>query len=792
MGMRSYCASASVLAMLATASPAWAQNQDAGSGVGLEDIIVTAQRKEESLQKVPVAVTALSSELLDNARITNVESLSGFAPNVQLTTQGVQSIPIIQIRGLLSGTSDNGVDPKIGIYLDGVYIGRSVGSVFDLADLERVEILRGPQGTLFGRNSTGGAISLVSAAPTGEFGIKQQVSYGNFDAFRARTILNLPAMGPLSLKLSYLHDEMGGYSKNLLAGKTLDFSLREPDFGTLTYARELGAKNVDAVQVAARLDIAPEFKVDYHFDYTDSKTTAGPMQFLGTTPDAVGQLAGAIIAFQPMTGGITNAGRSLLPEVAAATSVQPLTVEGHNLTFQWDVADELTVKSITAYRKMKQKPNIHDLGATGGLRFSVAQLGALLTGDGAGVLDPANQPGPNDSLFTLLTARSTSQKQFTQELQFIFDWDSVDLTSGLFYFHENSPATNVLGIFQPVMNGVVLPTPLDDAFGSGVTRTRAINDSMAAYGQATWHATDQLDLTLGARYTIDDRETMLISAAGAGGSGLIPGRVYKTSYSKFNYTGIVSWRPNQDVTTYAKIASGYVAGGILGAIPYEPENLTSYEVGLKSQWFDNRLRANIAAFYSDYKDLQTASFVGGVQRFDNAGKARIWGIEGEFQAAPFDGFTLDASFGYTNFKYKEYLVYDEVNDQFNDVADIARVTYTPKWNARLAGNYEFAELPNGGNVFVSAEARYRSRTPLTEFPSGSPALDALATAKAFTLVDARAGIAALPLANTAIDISVWGKNLFNERFATFGPVAINQVIAPDRGRTYGIDFAFKF
>lgn len=138
---------------------------------GIEDIVVTAQRREESLQKVPVAITALTAETLDNSRALNINNLSGLAPNVQIETQGLQSTPAITIRGVLSGASDNAVDPKVGIYLDGVYIGRSVGAIFDLADLSRVEVLRGPQGTLFGRNSTGGAISLISAAPTGEFGI---------------------------------------------------------------------------------------------------------------------------------------------------------------------------------------------------------------------------------------------------------------------------------------------------------------------------------------------------------------------------------------------------------------------------------------------------------------------------------------------------------------------------------------------------------------------------------------------------------------------------------------------
>jgi len=784
---------------IALATPAWAQTGPAaapapqgggadGTEGGLADIVVTAQRREENLQNVPVAVTALSSEALDNARVTNVNNLSGYAPNLQVTNQGIQSIPTVQVRGITSGTSNNAVDPKVGIYLDGVYIGRSVGAIFDLADLERVEVLRGPQGTLFGRNSTGGAISLVSAAPKGEFGIRQQLSYGNYDAFRSRTIVDLPAFGPLSLKVSYLHDQIDGDTKNLIGGRTIDLTQRRPDFGTLTYADELGARNIDAVQVAARVEASDDLTIDYRFDYTDSRTTGRAVQFLGTTIDGAGPLADGIIAFQGLTGGITNFGNKQLDAVANATSEEHLKVQGHNLSLQWDVSDVLTVKSITAYRKFNQKPNIYDLGATGGLRFTEAQLIGLLTGNIDAVTDLDNQPGPNDSLFTLLTARKTKQKQFSQEVQFLFNWDNFDLTSGVFYFHENSPAVDVLGIFQPVADGVVIPSPnfLDPIFGSGVTNTKAVNDSMAGYGQLTWHATDQLDLTLGLRYTIDDRSTQLFSVTSAQGGGLAAGQTYKTSYEKLNYTGIITYKPTDDITTYAKVATGYVAGGVLNAIPYKPETLTSYEIGLKSQLLDNRLRANLAAFYSDYKDLQIQTFVNGVQNFENAGKVRIWGVEGEFTAVPIDGLTIDANFGYTNVKYKEYL------QNGVDVSDIVKVIYTPKWTARLGGQYDFAELSNGGTLFVALDSRYRSGTPLTAFVTGKPEVDRWAYAKKYILADARAGVASLPIGGTEIGISAWVKNIFDVDRATFGPQAVNQVLIPDRQRTYGIDLSVAF
>ncbi len=171
-------------------------DRDETQSSGLVDIVVTAQRREQSLQKVPIAVTALDSGALADLRVTNVERLSGFAPNLLITTQNIPSLPVVTIRGINSGVTNVVQDPKVGLYLDGVYIGRNSGSIFDLADIERVEVLRGPQGTLFGRNATAGAISLVTAAPSGELGGRQLLSYGNYGAFRSRTVLNLPAFGP--------------------------------------------------------------------------------------------------------------------------------------------------------------------------------------------------------------------------------------------------------------------------------------------------------------------------------------------------------------------------------------------------------------------------------------------------------------------------------------------------------------------------------------------------------------------------------------------------------------------
>lgn len=797
-----------------------ADAQQASAGGQLADIIVTAQRREESLQKVPVAVTAIGAEQLDQLRVTNVRNLAGIAPNLQINSQGLQSNPTIIIRGVVSGTSNNAVDPKVGIYLDGVYIGRTVGSIFDLSDIQRVEVLRGPQGTLFGRNATSGAINLTTAAPSGEFGVRGSVSYGNYDAKRGKISVDLPAFGPLSLKISYLHDEIEGDYRNLLGGRTLDLSQRVSPFGVQKIAKRLGDRNVDGVGVAARLDLG-ELIADYRFDYSDARSTGRPMQSFGVIPDASGQLLSPIIALQPLFGGITNISTGRLTSVANATSAEHVVTQGHSLTLTYPLSDAITLKSISAYRKFRQDPNIYDLAASGGLRFTTAQLQALLAGDVGGVLDPANAPGPNDSFFSLLTSRSTSQKQFSQEFQLQLTSDKVDLTAGLFYFHENTPATDILGIFQPVANGVVVNTStvgvmaglpvgqlpfdlngdgvvnaadsnpsLDSVFGSGVTRTRAINDSYAAYGQLTYHLSETIDVTGGLRYTIDKRENRIYEISGGQGGQLGVGD-YKVDYKKATWAAILTWRPSNRVTAYGKISTGYVAGGILSGIPYRPETLTAYELGLKSQSWGNRLRTNIALFYSDYKDLQTQNFINGRQFFNNAGKADIKGFEIEADLVPARGLTLSGNLSYTDFNYKSFILNGV------EVADIARTTFASKWQGRASAQYDAPEMAIGGYVSGRVDARYRSRAPLVSTPfydlAGNLAdLERYAYTRGYWLVDGRIGWMDMPLGGAKASLSLFGQNLFNKRYNPFGSPVLQLVTSYERGRTYGVELGMSF
>jgi iron complex outermembrane receptor protein len=770
---------------------------------GLADIVVTAQRREQNLQRVPVAVTALSTEALDQARVTNIERLSGFAPNLLVTEQSASATPVVTLRGINSGSSNVAQDPKLAVYLDGVYVGRNTGSIFDLADIERVEVLRGPQGTLFGRNATAGAISLVTAAPSGKLDGKVLLSYGNYNAFRGRVVLNLPKVGPLSVKLAYLHNQIDGDVRNLIGGQALDARARAAGFGPFTFAKRLGSVNQDAFQGKARLDLG-DFTADYSYDITDAKYASRASQVITTIDDGgAGSLVAGILGFQTAnpsigyggTGGITNLATGPQDALASGSSVSRITVGGHSVTLTYNPAPNVVIKNITAWRFLNERPFLNDIVGSGGLRFSAAQLGSLLTGDFAGIFAPAAQPGPNDRFYSILAGETFRQHQFSEEFQVNYTGSLLDVTAGLFYFSERGTQTNLLGIFEAVPNGVNTPSPLDAVFGTGATNFIARNRSYAGYAQATVHITPKVDLTGGIRYTEDKRELQRQVVSTAAAAGTTPFSYNESKFTRTNYTAILSYRPTDRITSYAKFSTGYVAGGIYNGVRYNPESLQSYELGLKVQMLDNRLRANIAAFYENYTDLQVQDNVNGVVFVTNAGSARIPGIEAEITAVPVRGLTLSGNLGYQDFKYKRYI--QNIGGVPTDVADVSRPLYSANLTLQLAAQYDMAEFANGARPYLRVDGRYRSKGYISANPVGATQaerdrIEPLATIRPFWLVDARAGITKLPIGRSGVDVSVYAQNVFNVRRYDFGAPILALVGAYNRPRTYGIELNARF
>ena len=489
---------------------AQAQAADDNNG-GLEEIIVTAQKREQSLQDVPIAVTAITGDALSTNRVTNVTDLSALAPGVTVRPSlGSSSIPSFTVRGAVSYGVVPGSDKQVSMYLDGVYLSSPRGAIFDLPNVQRIEMLRGPQGTLFGRNATAGAVSISTADPTGEASGKISGTYGNNDMFRGEVSVNTPEFGPFSAYLSYVRYQYRGHTRNGLI-QTFDRatnSLKNPK--SVTSAPWLGGKKSDNIFAALKFE-SGDFKMVYKFDRNNTEETPGGVGLIGYDfrlglGAALGGYVNAIISGQ---NGLPLATNGKRPDVVWNSYNTPTDQfqEGHNLTATFVVNDQITIKNIAAYRSSA-------VAATA----TLSGVDALPIPASAAPLNPAFAAlAPADRItasagnigqpYVIFGSGPESRsKQWSDELQINYNSDFLTLTVGGMYF-KGKDWTNEHGMqntvsFTQVTGGTIPYLP-------GIAYNEA--KSVAAYAQGEFHLTPQLDVILGGRYTDDKKIASLTS-----------------------------------------------------------------------------------------------------------------------------------------------------------------------------------------------------------------------------------------------------------------------------------------
>ncbi|WP_449469439.1 TonB-dependent receptor [Sphingobium chungangianum] len=744
-----------------------AQEQSAAQepSTTLGDIVVTARRSAETLQNVPVAVTALSGDFIERQNISDPTDVPNFAPNITIEQQPSSlSAATIYIRGIGNNEPSAVSEQGVGVYLDGVYLARAAGAVFDLIDLERIEVLRGPQGTLFGRNTIGGALQLITKKPANDMHVTAKAGYGRFNEWYARARLDTGYIlgDVLKASIAYQHRQGDGYVNN-----TLTPASQDP-----------GSLNADSVAIGLQADLG-DLTVNYSFDYDNRKGTPAFFQIVAATPTAQDyysqspSFGGAPFLVSPdRQGTVQQAGftdRNGNFRYGSKTRVQ-----GHGLTLSYEAIPELTVKSITGYRKFFQD-TILNLSGNGVLRGPVVNFGStdVTIGD---VVPYTGNNAPQ------------KQWQFSQEFQALGKVGDLSYLLGMYYFYEKSSEYNqqaltvltpiaglpFLGFSQTDTDQIAAANPGLATVGVNLAPVQAFggtSQSMAVFGQVSWKPSsldDKLEVTLGGRHTADDKTIYLNDA-------INPIQRGRRSFDNFSWLASVSYEVMDDVMVYGRVSTGYRSGGInprAGVINgFDPEKATSYEAGFKSQWFNNRLRLNVAGYITDYNDLQVQQFAAGsggaTSLIVNAGKVRLSGFEAELTAAPFRGFQIDGSVGYVKHDYKTFLFRDPGTNTVVDVADEARPLYTPKWNVHVGA--EYSHPIGGGDTLVRLRGDYSYRTKIyfNALDNTAPFNEQIVSPSQ-TNVKARLSVEGFDLGGGKLDVGIWGDNLLNQKRLVYG------------------------
>lgn len=742
-------------------------SKSAAAEGGLEEIVVTAQKREEAAQRVPIALTAISAEQLAVKGITSFDGIAATTPSIAFVPYPNSSNTLILfMRG--QGTADSGrinAEGAVGLYEDGFYIARPQGATLDLADVQRVEVLRGPQGTLYGRNTTGGAVNIVSKAPTGEFGLKETLDFGNFDGFRSLTAINLPSWGDLSAKVNVVRSSTDGYVRN--AGSSNDYGLE----------RQTGGK------LQLRWDITPDLRADFFTEVESLEDT--PPYF--ENPSLQGLKIGNYVY-----NGATPLDTTYRP---VDLPLSHTTFQGNGLTLSWQPNDELTVKSLTGYHQLLSGQN-QDYAE------SIVAAPSFPLG--------------------YVTYDRYRQRQFSQELQAtgdLFD-KSVQYTAGLYFFTESGSWFNRQTITTPTYPS---PATILDQLMHFTTTSKAI------YGQATWmpDAVPGMELTIGARYSSDSQDADRFASANGFviENGVATGDAPSTSSSKFTPSATLNYHWTPDVSTYAKVTTGYRGGGLFAAAPlgafdksaFGPEELTSYEIGIKSEWLDNHVRANIAAYRSDFNKIQvgydTDPTNPAFELKQNAGKATLQGVEIELAVVPVENLTISVNYAYLDSRLDRIDVlpgtlYDHSANSASpfkvgdNIASLFSLQHNPRNSFDISGDYAVHGVMDG-DVSLHLDYRWQGHSAGGSDAGTAFANNVLETQPSFGYLDGRLTWARTLAHGSEITFGIWAKNLTNERYqnATFGlkygPFPAdggfyNQFVAYAPPRMYGVTLAYEY
>ncbi len=711
------------------------------------DIIVTAQRRAESVQDVPISITALSGDTLTKAGIQDTENLSTLTPGLLVQRSVVGQI---RIRGIGNENYTIAGDPGVAVHSDGIYVARAAAGLFDLFDIDRVEVLRGPQGTLYGRNATGGVINVIPNEPTNEFSGRVAASYGNYDAFRIEGMINTPLNDKVGMRFAAMGNWRDGFIRNTNA----DAQAR--GFG------RLDSKDVFAMRAqVGTLDTTSPFKARLTFEYSNDDSNLPPYKYLNR-PDALptSDFGGGANAFTSPFLRTVNQGFELtLPgtgrSVGSNDDVFKTRQLGLALHLSYDFGS-VSLSSISGYRD--------------------TNFNWLNDGDGA-------------DIFYVNYLQQDKTKQYSQELQLSGGGDTIEWLLGGFYFKETGSSFIAL----PFPFGANLPFYITI---DGTARTRAL----AGFGELRWNVTDRLKLTVGGRYSSEKRASAYRYEINFG-APFVANPDLTDTFNAFTPRFVVNYEATDDINFYASATRGFKSGGfnLLAIQPgFAPEKLWSYEAGVKTKFADGKGTLNANVFYTDYKNVQVQQIVSLQSVLTNAAAATMKGAEVEFAYRPVNGLEAGATLAYLDAKYDKFCTGDPTQpaapvsagcDAANPI-DLTgnRFPRAPKWS--ITGNLGYTfDMGNSGSIAIRGDARYQSLTYFTQF--NRP----LISQKGYTIVNGRITWTS---ANDKYSIGIFGNNLFDKDYfsevlesGAFNPQLVGQgYVAPPR--TYGVTASVNF
>jgi len=698
-----------------------------------EAIVVTARRTEENVQRVPGAITAFSEKSLDRIQATDTTGLQGAVPNLNIVQgRGSSNSTNIFIRGIGQPDALQTFDPAVGVYVDDVYLSRIRGNQLDLLDVERVEVLRGPQGTLYGKNTIGGAIKFVTRKPGQEFRATGSIAVGSYNQFELKGAASGPISDTLAAGFAVMRAKRDGFVED-----------RNDD-------REYNNKNTLAGRAAIAYTPSSSLRVDLSADYAhdDAKLNTGaPLN------DIVHLFTPTVIVPLERDPDHYNFTVETTPGLPNSTKMTHWGLSG---TAAYDVNDQLTLKSITAYRKLRTTDYV-DIDAT------AAEVGDVLV--------------------------DVHQDQFSQEFQLLYTSDRLSGVAGLYYLdeditsHQEAFADDLVNLaaFRGILPDFLLGPSNFPTFLRTIDDDLKTN-SYAAYANVSYSVTDALRLSAGLRWTRDEKDYFRTTSTFS--SSLLLNSVApfvfdrKDHWSDVSPMASIDYQFSPSTMAYLRYSKGFKSGGFNGraneigsSTAYDPETANSYEAGLKTT-IARQLRLNVAVFHTGYKDFQAR-----VSELDdstlpptpllsvlNAGKLRIRGAELEAVWTPTPQLLLDTQIGYLDAEYKEF---DDLRfTSFGGSRAFQEPAFAPKWTMRFGGQYIF-DLGSSGGITLGGQARYRSRHALSVvniITTTDTEIEGLFQ-KGYWLADARI---VWEDAAKHFEVGLYGNNLFDKLYKTDG------------------------